>query len=427
MHLNNDEESVLLSFDQSKLFEIISNLLSNAIKHTPSGKAVNVGVYRLVQSRKEDLVIKIEDEGEGVSSHDLERIFDRFYQIQNNSQQNRDESITAGSGIGLALVKRLVDLMKGKISVTSVLGKGSTFQLTFPIDKSEDKQDNPTDFPEVFVPKMRSVNEDASSTITIIDKLPKEHTILIVEDNVSISDFIADCLPSKYSKIFARTGEEGIEKAIKITPDLIISDVLMPKMDGFTMTDILKKDIRTSHIPILLLTAKAGMESRIEGFTKGADAYMPKPFNDDELVIRVENLLKSRKILQSFILQKMGFTKIKDPDFGTNSFEQDFISRVQSLIEKNLYSGSYSVDHLAKDVQMSTSQLYRKMLALTGISPIKFFRLLQIEQAKKLLQNSNLSISEVAYNSGFKDPAYFTRVFTAEVCCTPTDYRKSIN
>lgn len=415
------EDQLFMDFDQEKLFDILSNLLSNAIKFTPENGKVLVTAQEAKAKNKSMLEVAVSDTGPGIPPGEVDKVFDRFYQVTQEASQNQDESQRSGTGIGLALSRRLAELMGGTLSVRSEPGgKGSTFYLHLPIRHTKKGIGQEPSRLVLSIPSEPSVEE--SFSVEKASALQDVPAIVIVEDNADVARFVAECLPDHFHKVIAKNGKEGIELAQEYIPDLVISDVLMPKVDGFSLTEKLKQDQRTSHIPIILLTAKADFDSRMEGLGKGADAYMAKPFSRQELLIRVENLLESRRRLQAYYLEQSGLaTPAKEEK--TAPQEHIFLKKVRQLIEKNLDREGHSVEALADDLHMSTAQLYRKIKALTGRSTSKFIRHIQITRAKHLLENTQHTISEIAYRSGFNDPAYFTRVFTAETGEPPSAYR----
>lgn len=424
LDLQIEETTLLMDFDQEKLFDIVSNLLSNAIKFTPVGGKVLVQIATLKEKSKGVLEVAVRDTGPGISPKALDKIFDRFYQAPQPALEGREESVRSGSGIGLALSMRLAELMEGTIKVTSELGKGSRFSLQLPIKHSQKGGLEQQPYSTVYVPSGNQDNEALGVQTTTESQ--EDPVVLIVEDNADVAGFISECLPHHFIKIMAVNGKEGIALAQKHIPDLIVSDVLMPEEDGFSLTEKLKQDPLTSHIPIILLTAKADVDARIEGLGKGADAYMAKPFNRQELLIRVENLLESRRRLQAYYLQQSGLLMPEEEKEQASQQEHTFLKKARRLIEKNIEEQSYTIEGLASDVYMSPTQLYRKIKALTGQSPSKFFRHIQISRAKALLGNMELNITDVAFKTGFNDPAYFTRVFTAETGVPPSSYRENL-
>ncbi|MEL6721092.1 MAG: response regulator, partial [Bacteroidota bacterium] len=268
----------------------------------------------------------------------------------------------------------------------------------------------------------------SSSSSTAIEVLSNENAtfeLLLIEDNPDVVRYLSSCLADQYRLHIAYDGKEGIEIAHKIVPDLIISDVMMPKKDGFEVCKILKQDQRTSHIPIIMLTAKADIESKLEGIEQGADAYLAKPFQKEELLLRIRKLLELRQQLQKHYLQLVGVSEgvriIKD--IPKMKLEDEFVQKVREVVNQNLDNFDFSVEQLCREIGMSNSQLHRKLSALTGYSATKFIRYIRLNRAKVLLQNPDLTITAVAFDTGFNDPSYFGRVFKKEFGVTPMEWR----
>lgn len=414
---------VIMDYDPEYLSHIVQNLLSNAIKFTPSGGRV---ILRLAvepgEARKETALITVADSGAGISQADLPFVFDRFFQAR-----NQEHSKSGGAGIGLALTKELVRTMGGEISVESQEGRGTTFFVRLPITQSAQVADQPiravpTPLPSVPVPSDRALVPNADS-----DERP---TVLVLEDNPDVVEYLTASLAPHYALDFAYNGRAGIEKALEIIPDLIISDVMMPEKDGFEVCDTLKRDERTSHIPIVMLTARADVESRLTGLRRGADAYLAKPFVEEELLIVTENLLELRRKLQS----KYAKTALGDWPMEENStkdvavvedVENVFLKKTIAHIEENIDDAEFGNAELARKMLMSESQLHRKIKALTQQSLSIFIRGVRLRRGRVLLETTDLSISEVAYAVGYTDPAYFSRTFSAEFGFPPISVRKN--
>ncbi len=421
LHFETDLEELIMDYDKEKMQVIISNLLNNAIKFSKVGSDVflKVSMNQPKNSNKE-LHIAIKDSGMGIPKEDIPLIFNRFYQIEAPEMN----SAHRGTGIGLALVKELVHLLKGEVNVESIIGKGSIFHLKFPIenkarsyqieDYSSDKQFNPFLISPVGAVSISREKSD----------LP---IILIIEDNLAVAQYIAGSLNRQYQLKFAENGREGIQKALEIIPDFIISDVMMPQKNGFEVCQTLKTDERTSHIPIILLTAKADTESRMSGLQQGADAYLTKPFNAEELQIRIQQMIRLRQRLQTKYqrlapAEQKGSLKNTSSD-APNSLEDAFLQKLQTVIEEHLLDPELDVSLLCKKMAMSRTQLHRKLTALTNTSTTHFIRLVRYEKAKELLRQTDSNITEVAYQVGFSDPAYFSRMFKKEVGITPSEYK----
>lgn len=418
-----DQEKVEMDFDPEKIQRIIANLLSNAIKYTPVGGEVKLSVHYNADQSTPDylgfLDILVSDNGIGIEDAEIDHIFDRFY-------QSNDSSPEASTGIGLAIVKEFVDLLNGQIKVSSTKGAGSTFQITLPVSQNASPK-SLNDIKEdhhVTLTGVAGTKAQPKSFIPIEEQADALPSVLIVEDNEDVAQYLAGCLDENYSIIYAQNGKKGIEKAIECIPDLIISDVMMPEKNGYEVCETLKTDRRTSHIPIILLTAKVDDTSKIEGLTKGADAYLAKPFNKVELLVRIQTLLENRLRLQEYYRSPENTTVSIE---GHQPSEDEFIQNIRRDIEANLDDEHYGIHELCRSIGMSRSQLHRKIKALTGRSTSILIRSIRLHHAQRLLRESALNIAQVAFEVGFKDPKYFSRTFTEEFNISPKDYRKEVS
>ena len=409
------EEELWMDFDPEKILRIYTNLLSNAIKFTPKGGNIKVHLSKVDGA---NMMIKVSDSGIGISEEDLPNIFDRFYQIYDHHSNTESSRVKdgEGTGIGLALIKELVQLMEGKIEVESSLGKGTSFTLKLPITNKAAKEETkipdhrPTSSPKIVV--------SPSISSSRVENLP---SLLIIEDNPDISEYLISCLEDQYMFLTAANGQEGIDIALEQIPDLIISDVMMPKKDGYEVCDTLKNDNRTSHIPIVLLTAKSDQDSRIQGLKRGADAYLAKPFHKDELLIRLEMLLENRRKLRArYANHDFQSSDKKD----SNNYEDQFFTLIYKVIDDNLFDSDFNVPALCEAIGMSRTSLHRKVKALTGKSVSLFMRSYRLSKGKKLLLNSSLTVAEIAYNTGFNDPGHFSKSFSQEYGVSPKVMRK---
>ncbi len=401
-------DSLMMDFDPDKLMHITSNLLSNAIKFTPEGGQVTFEIDAVDINDQPSLKFVVKDSGIGIAKKDLPYIFDRFFQVDDSSTRDGE-----GTGIGLSLTKELVDLLEGEIRVDSLEGVGTVFTVQLPVRKNAERAAAKSSMEVPVLTDETIVNAENGSS-----DLP---SILIVEDNVDVRHYIQLSLAGKYQTILARDGEEGIQMALEHIPDLIISDVMMPKKDGFELCRTLKQSETTSHIPIVLLTARANEDSRIEGLEGGADAYLSKPFNQRELFVRLKKLIELRQRLQDY------YRNASPVEARTSSAfpkEDVFIQKIQALLEERLEDEDFNVQHLTRDLGMSRSQVFKKLKALTGKSIVQYMREYRLQRARQLLQNSELSISEVAYQVGFRDPAYFSRAFSKAFGIAPSEIRK---
>lgn len=407
-----NEQEMWMDLDTEKMLRIMGNLLSNAIKFTPAGGEVKVNLTLSNDRSAAGLPtakIMVSDSGIGIPQDRLPRIFDRFYQVDSSTTRAQE-----GTGIGLALCKELVKLMGGEIQVTSEVGKGSQFHIRIPISQTTEKAYKEVK-PSVWLVQPPDPQEEQEETA---NPLPGEHpSLLIIEDNPDVVEYLVACLEDQYQLLIARDGKEGIEIALEQVPDLIISDVMMPEKDGFEVCAVLKADLRTSHIPIVLLTAKADHSSRIQGLRKGADAYLAKPFNQEELFVRLAKLLEIRRAIQS----RYGSQGVPEAS-AAYQLEDDFLRKVHEVIESNM-SQPYDMSSLCENLGMGRTNVHRKFKALTGISSSRYIRRFRLQKARDLLSASDLLVSEVAYKVGFSDPSYFTKSFTLEFGLSPRDFR----
>jgi len=402
-------ESLHMDYDAEKILRIVSNLLSNAIKYTPEQGVIEMNVSRnLIGSTDRNLILTVKDTGPGIPANQLPQIFDRYFQVDHSG---------VGTGIGLSLTQELVQLLNGNIEVSSEVGHGTTFQIHLPITGKAVVEVSEV---ESRIPNAVFGQFDNFEKGPIPSKdLP---LALIVEDNPDITAYLQLCLEDNYKLAFAKNGEEGIDRAIESIPDIIISDVMMPVKNGFELCDTLKQDIRTSHIPIIMLTAKSDVSSRIKGLKQGADDYLAKPFNEEELLVRMKNLLDTRRKLQERY-QDLYNQPLPKPGDNAPNIEDAFIQKVKAVLEERIVDVDFSLDALSSELNLSRSQMGRKVKALTGRSLSIYVRSLRLQKARQLLLNSTLSVKEIAYEVGFSDPAYFTRSFTAEYGESPSETR----
>lgn len=415
--LNIEDGFPLILFDRQKIESIISNLLSNAIKYTDEG-SILVSMGKVVGS-KNKYYIEVEDSGKGIPEEDIERVFDRFYQVDGSNTRKGE-----GTGIGLALTQQLVRLMEGEISVKSTLDKGSTFKVTLPIKISEANQIPDTanhengkmkrvSFPEITNSSLNEGGEDAN-----INHVSDKWTALIVEDNLELREFVKNGLKSSFQVIAAANGVEGIEKAREFLPDIVISDVMMPEKDGITMLQELKSDSLTSHIPIILLTAKSSVEDRLEGISGGADQYLTKPFRMDELIIRSNNLIDNRiRATRRYIEEQHGQTQ----SASTNvSPQHEFIKKLVLIIEAELSNDSILIDDYAAQLFISRTQLHRKIKSLTGQSTSEFIRNYRLDKAMIMLKQNEGNVAQIAGKVGFSNDKYFSTSFKKKFGVSPS-------
>jgi len=399
-------------FDKSVLDKIVVNLLSNAIKYTP----MKGSIVFTVSVKDKFLYVEVKNTGKGLTVEEIDKVFERFYQVSINNQ---------GVGVGLALVKELVALHKGTIHVKST-SAWTTFSVILPVNKAAFKENeitnNQNDLtePQCAHQTTSAITYEKEDLKYIENNNNEERPILLLaDDNADIRAYVGNLFKDTYEIVLAKNGEEGIELAITHIPDIIISDIMMPIVDGIELCSTLKTDERTSHIPILLLTAKAGEENEIEGIETGADAYITKPFSDDVLRLWVEKLIESRKKLQAHYRQEV---ILIPQDIHINSTDELFLKRVQSILDGRLTESSFYIDGFCKAVGMSRMQLHRKLKALTGLSASAFIRSERLKLAAQLLKESDANISQIGYTVGFNDHAYFSKCFKEMYDCSPSEY-----
>ena len=412
------QETINMEFDPDKVELIFYNLLSNAFKFTDKGK-VSLTVDTAEKDGKQFCKLVVQDTGIGIVEEQIPKVFDRFYQSENSRWRKNK-----GTGIGLALVKDLVELHEGTIDLKSISGVGTEITIMLPVEHQLLNQDSEMEIPalEPIDPDLEvAVEFDSTEQKLTEEEVNAQNIVLVIEDNDDIRNFLRLTLEPTFRVFDTIDGETGIEKATEIIPDVIVCDVMMPGKDGFEVTKILKKQEKTSHVPIILLTAKAGVENRITGLETGADAYVPKPFSSDELHARINNLIDGRKKLK----EKYSRSLLVKPDVVAEpSMEEKFLLRVKKVVEEHLDDENFSVEELSKKVGMSRAQLHRKLIALTGKSASRFVRNYRLEHAYQLLENRVGTVSEIAYRVGYSSPAYFTKCFTEDFGISPSQVKK---
>lgn len=425
-------QRLVLEVDAEKLEQVFYNLITNALKFTPAGGQVSVKITVPASPERSNpaggrwVQISVADTGTGIPAEDLPHIFERFYQ-GNNLHQGAQ-----GAGIGLALAKEIVERHGGQISVFSHCGeapnprKGTCFVISLPLPElpvEEPEAPSAAHLPVRNVPDAIAALAEAPEVIKPgggPDKKSAE-VILLVEDNAELRAFLRTFLASQYTVVEAANGREGVQTATETVPDLVISDVMMPEMDGFAFCQALKGDPRTSHIPVILLTARAGEESKLAGLHTGADDYLTKPFNSRELRARVQNLIDQRRRLREKFSREI---LLKPGDISVSSLEEQFLNRVKRVVEEHLGDETFTVEALSREVGMSRVQLHRKLTALTGFSAGEFLLKMRLQRAEQLLRQNAATVSEVAYTVGFNTPNYFAKCFRKEFGCSPSEYRQ---
>ncbi|CAN5921824.1 hypothetical protein BH24BAC1_BH24BAC1_40630 [soil metagenome] len=406
-------------FEKDKLEKILSNLLSNACKFTASGgeAALAVAVERpnLVQAV---LHISVTDTGVGIPAELAGRGFERFFQADASATRAHE-----GAGIGLALTRELVELHGGTIGVESRPGQGSTFRIVLPLPVAGQPEAEPIESGE----EQRLLPEqEAMLSADPVEGHQQEKpagkdqpVVLVVEDNAELRHFVRESLPAEYARFEAADGNEGWEKALELLPDLIIGDVMMPGLDGVSLCQRLKSDVRTSHIALILLTAKADGESKLAGLETGADDYLTKPFRLEELQLRVQNLLESRRKLRERYSRSL---TLQPAEVAVTSVDERFLQKVLEVVEQHLADPAFDVDVFSWETGMSRVHLHRKLKALTDQSPGELIRTFRLKRAASLLEQQHDNISEVAFAVGFNSLTYFTKCFREQYGQTPSAY-----
>ena len=411
--------------DQEKISRIVFNLLSNALKYTPAGGEIFVSL----KDEGANLRLDVRDTGKGISQDEADKIFERFFQAK---------GAASGTGIGLALVKSFVELHHGEARVESELGKGSDFIVVIPREQEGDSQviHNDADIVD------NSANASASEGKNVVDESVLQYiddgdrsrgkvqqlvsentnrpTVLVIDDNTDIRQYERTLLQDEYVVLEAADGKEGLAVALKEVPDLVICDVMMPVMDGLELTEQLKTNTATSHIPVIMLTAKNLEEHRAEGYEHGADSYITKPFHSKVLLARIENLLRQRQLLKN-LYQGSKEAEKEISEAHLEDRDKQFLKQLQAIIQKNLSDSEFGVEDMGQQIGLSRVQLYRKVKAMTGSSVVDLLRKARLAKARRLLETRSMSVSEVAYEVGFSAPSYFTKCFKEEYGMLPGD------
>lgn len=411
--------------DQEKISRIVFNLLSNALKYTPAGGEIFVSL----KDEGANLRLDVRDTGKGISQDEADKIFERFFQAK---------GAASGTGIGLALVKSFVELHHGEARVESEPGKGSDFIVVIPREQEGDSQviHNDVDIVDNSVNASASTGKNVvdESVLQYIDDGDRSHgkvqqlvsentnrpTVLVIDDNTDIRQYERTLLQDEYVVLEAADGKEGLAVALKEVPDLVICDVMMPVMDGLEFTKQLKMNTATSHIPVIMLTAKNLEEHRAEGYEHGADSYITKPFHSKVLLARIENLLRQRQLLKN-LYQGAQEAEKEISESHLEDRDKQFLKQLQAIIQKNLSDSEFGVEDMGQQIGLSRVQLYRKVKAMTGSSVVDLLRKARLAKARRLLETRSMSVSEVAYEVGFSAPSYFTKCFKEEYGMLPGD------
>ena len=398
------DEELTIIVDRGKMEKVINNLLSNAFKFTSKNGQIQMSLTRI----EEELWVKVKDSGRGIPSEDIPYIFNRYYQSKSNT------TLEGGTGIGLALTKELTELMGGQIIVHSTVGNGTTFELKIPM--------------EVVSSAFRDINYQAtvaSSPVSVANSIisQEKKTILVVEDNLSLQEFIHSILLPYYNVIVVNNGLEALQQLTTGTPQLILSDVMMPEMDGFTLLEKVKGHDQFCSIPFILLTARADIQDKLHGLRIGVDDYMIKPFDPEELLLRIKNLItnaRSRNVIEPILMKEISGTSIEGSTPNVTEKESTevtnidlrFLEKVEAIAKREVSNRFFSIENMAGELYVSKRQLSRKIKKTTGLTPNKYLREVRLHQAKRILETKEIfTVSEVAIAVGFENPTYFARIF----------------
>lgn len=410
------EDDAVLIADRDKMEHMYFNIMSNALKYTPDGGCITTTLLH----HDHCYTLRIADTGKGIPTEELPHLFERFYQAK---------GAIGGTGIGLSLVKAYIDMHRGSVHAESVEGKGTTFVIELP--DSQPGYDPAKDAPAATQAEKGLVDDNYIATDTTAQEAAERITnaedfdaerplVLIIDDNNGMRAYLRSILQDKYNVSEATNGEQGLEKARREVPKLVVCDVMMPVMDGLEFTKRLKEDTATSHIPVVLLTARSLSEQRKEGYDTGADSYITKPFSGQVLLSRIENLLRSRIMLRSVFA---GDKQETEEEEKLNEADKTFVGRLRTAIQENLGDSDFSVERLGEEIGLSRVQPYRKVKALTGQTPVELLRKARLTKARQLLEKTEKSVSEIAYEVGFTSPSYFNKCFKDEFDINPSSLR----
>ena len=424
-----DVDSLLCWFDKNLMEKVYFNFLSNAFKNVRNGGLVEIKIEtrllpELIKVVPEKynrfgnpdityLLIEIKNTGQGIADEELEKIFIPFYQVAQN------EHSVSGTGLGLSLSRSIIEMHHGIIWAESPENSGAIFRCVLPLDKNLFGEDELAEgiYDGEITPFEIEVQEDDMQEESGAGK--KKYTILVVEDNRDVRHYIMSHLEKSYRVLEASNGVDALEKSIQYLPDMVITDLMMPRMDGIELCSTLKTDLRTSHIPVIMITAKTMPENLKEGYNVGADAYITKPFSMDVLIARVTNVLHARERLKEIYSKKFSLESL---GINTTSADERFMQKLYAILEKNIANSDMNLDDFSKDIGMSRANMYRKLKSITNLSPNEFIRNFRLETAAKILKDSRLTVSDVYVAVGFNSHAYFSNCFKALYGMSPTEY-----
>jgi DNA-binding response OmpR family regulator len=403
--------------DLDKIETVIYNLVANGFKFTPEGKSIRVHIRQLPDQNK--LRIEVIDQGKGVPLEQLNQIFELFYE-----GSDTNDKAMKGTGIGLALSKEMITLHGGSITAHNNDTGGLTVTVLLPVGKAEAAKTTWTyEPPTAITNDLLPVNESVNPS-PVVAPASHQPLLLVVEDNTDLRAFLRAQFITHYRVEVAENGEEGLAKAIELQPDLVLSDIMMPKMNGIQLLDNLKNNLATSHIPVILLTAKSAVESQIEGLEYGADYYITKPFRQDFLEAAIRNLISKRQKILASLLDNKKPIEGGSGEVAITSRDETFLQQIVAIVEEKMTEVDFNIDTVAETVAMGRTTFYRKFKGLTGLAPVEFVREMRLKRAKQLLDAGAGNISEIAYSVGFNNAKYFSTCFKAKFEVTPTEYLK---
>jgi len=414
LHMDANSDPLYTDYDPEKLAQALSNLISNAIKFTPPGGHVEVEVSRGIEHEQQIVQVIVSDTGRGIPPQAIKHIFERFYQVPVKNDQ------TQGTGLGLALTRELIKLMNGDIHAESQVAQGTKFIVTLPINKEANvKDDHGTSmFQQDAFYSIIPTEENEKEAEPHPAASPEKPLLLIVEDNTDVIEYLVTILENDYMIELASNGMAGLDKAVKIIPDIILTDVMMPQMDGFEMLSKLKGNILTDHIPVVVLTARGDFPSKLAGLEIGADHYLVKPFSEEELILKLKNLLEARYKMQ----QKLGMLPSASVQINTQyKKEVDFLTRINELLDDHLPEEEFGIKDICLSLGLSRPQLYRKFTALTDKSIGRYIRSYRLYKAKAMIEKEGKNVTEAAMDTGFKNLSHFSTVFKEEFGYSPSE------
>lgn len=414
---NASDDVIKLYFDRNKLERVFYNLISNAFKYTPEGGKIEINIF----FEENSVVIQVKDNGKGIDKQFVNKVFDRFYEVA--SDEKYQKQFNQASGIGLSIAKKAIDLHKGRIEVLETEEQGSTFVVNLPLGKAHLKDDDIiknfkiSDDVRLYENQIKTYN-NKDLGIDLINQNLEKQLILVAEDNDGLRDFIADVLKERYNVITASNGKEAYVKVLQQNPDLIISDVIMPEMEGTELCAKIKSDIRTSHIPLILLTSRTSLVYKFDGLESGADAYINKPFNVKEFLLTVNNILDSKQKIK----QKYSGNTVEFENSSATSIDEKMLNKAVNIVKKNIDNNSFNIPSFSAELGVSRTILFAKIKSLTNLTPNEFIHSIRMKRAAELLELGQINVSEVCYKVGFKDPKYFTKCFKKHFNQTPSEY-----